>query len=43
MIKFIEPYSFTKGTLREEVYSKHIKPITQAYLSNVGLLTLISP
>jgi hypothetical protein len=39
MIKFIEPYSSTKGTLREEVCSKLIKPTTQVYLSNVGLLT----
>jgi hypothetical protein len=39
MIKFIEPYSSTKGTLIEEVCSRLIKPTTQAYLGNVGLLT----
>jgi len=40
MIKSIEPYSSTKGTLREEVCSRLIKPTTQVYLGNVGLLTL---
>jgi len=39
MIKSIEPYSSTKGTLREEVCSRFIKPTTQVYLGNVGLLT----
>jgi len=39
MIKSIEPYFFTKGILREEVYSRFIKPITEAYLGNVRLLT----
>jgi hypothetical protein len=39
MIKSIEPYSSTKGTLREEVCSRLIKPTTQVYLGNVGLLT----
>jgi hypothetical protein len=38
LIKFIEPYSSTKGTLREEVCSRLIKPTTQAYHGNVGLL-----
>jgi len=40
MIKSIEPYSSTKGTLREEVCSRLIKPTTQVYLGNMGLLTL---
>jgi hypothetical protein len=39
VIKSIEPYSSTKGTLREEVCSRLIKPTTQVYLGNVGLLT----
>jgi hypothetical protein len=39
VIKSIEPYSFTKGTFREEVCSRLIKPTTQVYLGNVGLLT----
>jgi hypothetical protein len=39
LIKSIEPYSSTKGTLREEVCSRLIKPTTQVYLGNVGLLT----
>jgi len=39
MIKSIEPYSSTKGTLRVEVCSRLIKPTTQVYLGNVGLLT----
>jgi hypothetical protein len=39
LIKFIEPYSSTKGTLREEVCSRLIKPTIQVYLSNVRLLT----
>jgi hypothetical protein len=39
MIKSIESYSSTKGTLREEVCSRLIKPTTQVYLGNVGLLT----
>jgi hypothetical protein len=39
LIKFTEPYSSTKGTLREEVCSRLIKPTTHAYLSNVRLLT----
>jgi hypothetical protein len=37
--KFIEPYSSTKGTLRKDVCSRLIKPTTQVYLGNVGLLT----
>jgi hypothetical protein len=40
MIKSIEPYSSTKGILREEVCLRLIKPTTQVYLGNVGLLTL---
>jgi hypothetical protein len=39
MIKFIEYYSSTNGTLREEVCSRLIKPTTQIYLGNVRLLT----
>jgi len=39
LIKFIEPYTSTKGTLREEVCSRLIKPTSQAYLGNVRLLT----
>jgi len=39
VIKSIEPYSSTKGTLREEVCSRLIKPTTQVYIGNVGLLT----
>jgi hypothetical protein len=39
LIKFIEPYSSTKGTLREDVCLRLIKPTTQVYLGNVGLLT----
>jgi hypothetical protein len=39
MIKSIEPYFFTKGILREEVYSRFIKPTAEAYLGNVRLLT----
>jgi hypothetical protein len=39
LLKSLEAYSFTKGTLREKVYSRLIKPTTQAYLGNVGLLT----
>jgi hypothetical protein len=39
LIKFIEPYSSTKSTLKEKVCSRLIKPITQVYLDNVGLLT----
>jgi hypothetical protein len=39
MITSIEPYSFPKGTLKEEVCSRLIKPTTQAYIGNVGLLT----
>jgi hypothetical protein len=38
VIKSIEPYSFTKGTLKEEVFLRHIKPTKQAYLDNVRLL-----
>jgi hypothetical protein len=38
MIKSNEPYSSTKGTLRKEVCSRLIKPTTQTYPSNVGLL-----
>jgi len=38
IIKSIESYSSTKDTLREEVCSRLIKPTTQTYLSNVGLL-----
>jgi hypothetical protein len=33
----------SKGTLREEVCSRLIKPTTQAYLGNVELLTNITP
>jgi hypothetical protein len=33
MIKSIEPYSSTKGTLRKDVCSKLIKPTTQVYLT----------
>jgi hypothetical protein len=40
MIKSIESYYFTKGTLREEVCLRLIKLTTQVYLGNVGLLTL---
>jgi hypothetical protein len=40
LIKFIEPYSSTKDTLREEVCSRLIKFTTQVYLGNVRLLTL---
>jgi subtilisin family serine protease len=39
LIKFIEPYSSTKDTLREEVCLRFIKPTTQVYLGNVRLLT----
>jgi len=39
LIKSIELYSSTKGTLREEVCSRLIKPTTQVYLGNVRLLT----
>jgi hypothetical protein len=39
LIKSIEPYSSTKGTLREEICLRLIKPTTQVYLGNVGLLT----
>jgi hypothetical protein len=39
MKKSIEPYSSTKGILREEVCSRLTKPTTQVYLGNVGLLT----
>jgi hypothetical protein len=39
LLKSLEPYSFPKGTSREEVYSRLIKPTTQTYLDNVGLLT----
>jgi hypothetical protein len=39
MIMSIKPYSPKKGTSREEVYSRLIKPTTQVYLGNVGLLT----
>jgi len=39
MIKSIEPYFSTKFTLREDVYSRLIKPTTQAYIGNVRLLT----
>jgi hypothetical protein len=39
LLKSLEPYSFPKGTSREEVCSRLIKPTTQAYLGNVGLLT----
>jgi hypothetical protein len=42
LIKSIEPYSSTKGTLRKEICSRLIKPTTQVYLGNVGLLTLFS-
>jgi hypothetical protein len=43
MIKSIKPYSSTKDTLREDVCLRFIKPTTQAYLGNVGLLTISSP
>jgi hypothetical protein len=39
LLKSLEPYSFPKGTSKEEVCSRLIKPTTQAYLGNVGLLT----
>jgi hypothetical protein len=39
MIKFIKHYSFTKGTLKKEVCLRLIKPTTQVYTGNVGLLT----
>jgi hypothetical protein len=39
LLKSLEPYSFPKGTSREEVCSRLIKLTTQAYLGNVGLLT----
>jgi len=39
LLKSLEPYSFPKGTSREEVCSRLIKPTTQANLDNVGLLT----
>jgi hypothetical protein len=39
LIKSIEPYSFTKDTLREEVCLRLINPTTQVYLGNVELLT----
>jgi hypothetical protein len=35
IVKSNEPYSFTKGTLREDVCSMLIKSTTQAYLSNL--------
>jgi len=38
-VKVHESYSSTKGTLREEVCSRLIKPTTQVYLGNVELLT----
>jgi hypothetical protein len=37
--KFIEPYSSTKCTLKEEVSLRLLKLTTQAYLGNVRLLT----
>jgi len=39
VLKSLEPYSFPKGTSREEVCSRLIKPTTQVYLGNVRLLT----
>jgi hypothetical protein len=39
LLKSLEPYSFPKYTSREEVCSRLIKPTTQAYHGNVGLLT----
>jgi hypothetical protein len=39
ILKSLEPYSFSKGTSREEVCSRLIKPTTQTYLGNVRLLT----
>jgi hypothetical protein len=39
LLKSLEAYSFPKGTSREEVCSRLIKPTTYAYLDNVGLLT----
>jgi hypothetical protein len=41
ILKSLEPYSFPKGTLREEVCSRLIKSTTHAYLGNVGLLTIL--
>jgi hypothetical protein len=41
MLKPIEPYSSTKGTLKEEVCSRLIKSTTKAYLDNVKLLPVI--
>jgi hypothetical protein len=38
MIKFIEPYSFTKSTLKEEICSRLIQPTTQVYLGNVEFI-----
>jgi hypothetical protein len=40
LLKSIDPYSFTKCTLRGEVCSRLIKPTTQVYLGNVRLLTV---
>jgi len=40
MMKSIEPYSFTKSTLRKYVCSRLIKPTIQIYIGNVGLLAL---
>jgi hypothetical protein len=39
LLKSLEPYTFPKGTSREEVCSRLIKPTTQANRDNVGLLT----
>jgi hypothetical protein len=39
IIKFIKHCFSTKGTLREKVYLRLIKPTTQLYLGNVRLLT----
>jgi len=39
LLKSLELYSFPKGTSKKEVCSGLIKPTTQAYLGNVGLLT----
>jgi hypothetical protein len=39
LIKSIDSYSSTKGTLREDVCLRLIKPTTQVYLNNVTLNT----
>jgi hypothetical protein len=42
ILKSLEPYSFPKGTSKENVCSRLIKPTTQAYLGNVRLLTIFT-